>query len=301
MSNSALKYKIKGNESFGIREGWLAKGLMALEENEYVFSEENAMDNLGVGSKMVKSIKYWLLASHLAEEKREKNAKHSLVPTKDFGEAIKKYDPYFEDVFTLWLIHYYITADIEFNTIWNLFFNRFNVTDFTKNAMVDKLADECNKLYDKGNSLYNSIDSDCGTLLKMYCTSEETVTDPEENLISPFSELGLIARASERNSYTKVRPLYSKLDRLAVLYVMTVNLSDDKISVDIDTLLTQDNNIGKIFNLDRNMINEYLDRLRQEGFIELNRTAGLDMVYIDKKLSPAEILEIYYTQNETEV
>ena len=99
----------------------------------------------------------------------------------------------------------------------------------------------------------------------------------------------------------KIRPLYSKLDRLAVLYVITSNIEKDKISVDIDTLLTQDNNVGKIFNLDRNMINEYLDRLRQEGFIELNRTAGLDMVYISKKLLPYEILEIYYTQNETEV
>ena len=301
MSTNELKYKIKGNESFSIHEGWLAKGLFALEDNKYVFSEETAMDNLGVGSKMVKSIKYWLLASHLVEEKREKNAKHGLVPTQYFGEVVKKHDPYFEDIFTLWIIHYYITADIEFNTVWSLFFNRFNVTDFTKNAMVDKLVDECNKIYDKGNSLYNSIDTDSGVLLKMYTSSEETVTDPEENLTSPFSELGLIARGSERSSYMKTRPLYSKLDRLAVLYVMTVNLPDDKISVDIDTLLTQDNNVGKIFNLDRNMINEYLDRLRQEGFIELNRTAGLDMVYISKKLSTAEILEIYYTQSETEV
>jgi hypothetical protein len=301
MSTDALKYKIKGNESFSIREGWLAKGLMALEENKYVFSEETAMDHLGVGSKMVKSIKYWLLASHLVEEKREKNAKHSLVPSKDFGEVVKKYDPYFEDVFTLWIIHYYISSDIEFNTVWNLFFNRFNVTDFTKVSMVDKVVDECNKLYNKGNSLYNSIDSDCGVLLKMYTASEETITDPEENLISPFSELGLISRGSERSSYMKVRPLYSKLDRLAVLYIMIANLPDDKISVDIDTLLSQDNNVGKVLNLDRNMINEYLDRLRQEGFIELNRTAGLDMVYINKKLSLAEILELYYTQNETEV
>ncbi len=301
MSNDALKYKIKGNESFSIREGWLAKGLMALEENKYVFSEETAMDKLGVGSKMVKSIKSWLLASHLVEEKREKNSKHSLVPTKDFGEVIKKYDPYFEDIFTLWIIHYYISTDIEFNTVWNLFFNRFNVTDFTKSTMVDKLVDECNKLYDKGSSLYNSIDSDCGVLLKMYTASKETVTDPEENLISPFSDLGLIARGSERSSYMKIRPLYSKLDRLAILYIMAANLPDDKISVDIDTLLSQDNNVGKILNLDRNMINEYLDRLRQEGFIELNRTAGLDMVYISKKLSPANILEIYYKQNETEV
>lgn len=301
MSVDELKYKIKGNESFSIREGWLAKGLFALEDNRYVFSAETAMDYLGVGSKMVKSIKYWLLASHLAEEKRERNAKHSLVPTQYFGEIVKIYDPYFEDIFTLWIIHYYITSDIEFNTVWSLFFNRFNVTDFTKNAMVDKLVDECNKIYGKGNSLYNSIDSDCGVLLKMYTSSEEMITDPEENLASPFSELGLITKGSERGSYMKVRPLYSKLDRLAVLYVMTVNLPENKISVDIDTLLTQDNNVGKIFNLDRNMINEYLDRLRHEGFIELNRTAGLDMVYISEQLSPVKILEIYYTQNETEV
>ena len=271
MSNNELKYKIKGNESFSIREGWLAKGLFALDNNKYVFSEETAMDNLGVGSKMVKSIKYWLLASHLVEEKREKNAKHSLVPTQYFGEVVKKHDPYFEDIFTLWIIHYYITTDISFNTVWNLFFNRFNVADFTKNAMVDKLVDECNKIYDKGNSLYNSIDSDCGVLLKMYTSSEETVIDPEENLTSPFSELGLIARGSERSSYMKVRPLYSKLDRLAVLYVMTTNLPKDKISVDIDTLLTQDNNVGKIFNLSHDEIDSVLNSLELEGILKVNR------------------------------
>lgn len=43
MSINELKYKIKGNESFSIREGWLAKGLFALEENKYVFSEKTAI------------------------------------------------------------------------------------------------------------------------------------------------------------------------------------------------------------------------------------------------------------------
>lgn len=300
MNIEEMKYKIKGNESFGIREGWLAKGLFALDDNSYIFSDEYAMDSLGVGSKMVKSIKYWLLASHLVEERREKNSKHSLVPTPYFGEVVKRYDPYFEDIFTLWIVHYYITADIEFNTVWNLFFNRFNVTDFVKGSMVDKIVNECSKIYNKGNELYNAIDSDCSVLLKMYTSSDEIIVDPDENLISPFSELGLIAKGAERSSYMKVRPLYSKLDRLAVLYVMTKNLPEGKKGVDIDTLLTQDNNVGKIFNLDRNRINEYLDRLRQEGYIELNRTAGLDMVYINK-LSLTEILETYYMQNEAEV
>lgn len=295
------KYKIKGNESFGIREGWLNKGLTALEENKTIFSDPGAMDSLGVGSKMVKAIKYWLLASHLVEEKREKNSKHSLIPTSYFGEIVKKYDPYFEDIFTLWIIHYYITADIEFNTVWNLFFNKFVVTEFSKTSMVNKIVDESNKLYNKGNSLYNSIEADCGVILKMYSSSEEIVTDPEENLISPFSELGLLSRTSERGNYMKTKPLYNKLDRLAVLFVMASNLEEGKLSVDIDTLVSQDNNIGKIYNLDRNMINDYLDRLRQDGFIQLNRTAGLDMVYINNDITPAQILELYYKQSETEV
>ncbi len=296
-----LKYKIKGNESFGIREGWLNKGLSALEENKNIFSESDAMDSLGVGSKMVKSIKYWLLASHLVEEKREKNSKHSLIPTKYFGEIVKKYDPYFEDIFTLWIIHYYITSDIEFNTVWNLFFNKFVVTEFSKTLMVNKIVDESNKLYDKGNSLYNSIEADCGVILKMYSSSEEIITDPEENLISPLSELGLLSRGSERGNYIKTKPLYNKLDRLAVLFVIVSNFKDGKTSVDIDTLISQDNNVGKIFNLDRNIINDYLDRLRQDGFIQLNRTAGLDMVYVNNEITPDQILEIYYKQSETEV
>ena len=69
---SDLKYKLKGSESFTIREGWLNKGLMAIKKNESVFTEKNAMDILGVGSKMVKSIRYWLLATGLCyESKRE--------------------------------------------------------------------------------------------------------------------------------------------------------------------------------------------------------------------------------------
>ena len=75
---SEAKYKIKGNESFPIREGWLSKGMFAITENPYIFSDMNAMDRLGVGSKMVKSIKYWLLVSRLAAEKREKNSLFSM-------------------------------------------------------------------------------------------------------------------------------------------------------------------------------------------------------------------------------
>ena len=302
MNNSDLKYKLKGNESFCIREGWLNKGITAIQNAPSVFSSDDAMDKLGIGSKMVKSLKFWLIAAGLAEEKKVKNSKNILQLTENLGTVINRYDKYFEDIFTLWVLHYNIVSNTELCTIWNLFFNKFTVTDFSKTNMVNKLADEFNKIYNKDSSIYNSVTDDCSSILKMYSiTSENDLADPEDNLSSPFSELGLIKKSDrERGNYSKIRPVYEKLDRLAVLYVIVSNLDAENQSVDIETLTVQENNIGKVLNLDRTMINEYLDQLKQEGYITLNRTAGLDKVYLKKEITPKEILIEYYTQSERE-
>ena len=301
MNKPELKYKLKGNESFDIREGWLNKGITAIQCEPSIFSSENAMDKLGIGSKMVRSLKFWLLATGLAKEKKSKNSKNILQLTKNLGEIINEYDKYFEDIFTLWILHYHIVSNIEMCTIWNLFFNKFSVTDFSKTNMINRLTDEFNKIYNRDNSIYNSVTDDCSSILKMYSiTSENDLSDPEDNLSSPFSELGLIKKSDkERGNYSKIRPIYDKLDRLAVLYIIVTHLEKTN-SVDIDTLTIHENNIGKVLNLDRTMINEYLDQLKQEGFITLNRTAGLDKVYLKKEITPKEILIQYYTQSERE-
>lgn len=41
---------------------------------------------------------------------------------------------------------------------------------------------------------------------------------------------------------------------------------------------------GRILNLKRMALNEYLDRLEGQGYLTVNRTAGLDMVYLKKKI-----------------
>ena len=69
------KFKLKGNESFNFREGWLRKGIRCVEEYPTLFSRDDVMEQLGVGSKMVKSIKYWLLASRVCEEKYINNGR----------------------------------------------------------------------------------------------------------------------------------------------------------------------------------------------------------------------------------
>ena len=50
------KIRLKGHETFILREGWLAKGLKAVSDNPKVFSEYAGADALGVGTNMAKAI-----------------------------------------------------------------------------------------------------------------------------------------------------------------------------------------------------------------------------------------------------
>ena len=70
-----MAIKLKGHETFTIREGWLDKGLKAVSDNGKVFSENYGADALGVGSNMAKAIRYWLKAGKFIEESPKNGAK----------------------------------------------------------------------------------------------------------------------------------------------------------------------------------------------------------------------------------
>ena len=63
------KVKMKRHESFSIREGWLVKGIKAVIDNPKVFSSQSATEILGIGSNMVKALKYWLIATRIIEDR----------------------------------------------------------------------------------------------------------------------------------------------------------------------------------------------------------------------------------------
>ena len=290
------KVKLKGNESFNIREGWLRKGIRCLEDCPSLFSKDDAMERLGVGSKMVKSIRYWLKATGLTEERAPAGRAREQVLTKAFGEVINQYDRYFDDVFTLFLLHYNIVKDADGLSIaWNIFFNDYDGQDFTKENMIEKCEEELNKRLAEGATFSESLFADdCASILKMY-TANDIIEDPEESLACPMVELGLIHKSNgKKGTFVKTPPARELLDKMAVLYVIVDNMEDGKESVSIDSLVNDANNVGKVFNLNRILVNEYLDQLRVSGYITLNRTAGLDMVYVNTKKKPEEIMREYY-------
>jgi hypothetical protein len=296
MINRIKKVKLKGNESFNIREGWLRKGMRQVKQHSDLFSRDDVMELLGVGSKMVKSIRYWLQATGLCEEKYINGGHaHAQFLTEDFGEIINQCDPYFDDFFTLSLLHYNIVSNDSLCIVWNIFFNEYEGQDFTKENMIEMCIEILRKKMDKGASFSeSSFADDCASIIRMYLSVTAT-EDPEESLACPLSDLGLLQKSfNVKGAFNKSTPSRENLDKLAVLYVISKNLSADKNSVSIDDLLYAPNNIGRVFNLNRVLINEYLDQLRISGYLTLNRTAGLDMVYIENPMPTKDIMLDYY-------
>ncbi|MBQ9849323.1 MAG: DUF4007 family protein [Clostridia bacterium] len=296
------KVKLKGNESFNFREGWLRKGMRCVEEDETLFSQDNVMERLGVGSKMVKSIRFWLQATGLCEEQyRNGGRSRAQVITQNFGEIIKENDPYFDDIFTLFLLHYHIVSNDALCMPWYIFFNEFDGQDFTKDNMVSTCKELLVKKMEEGFTFSDkSFEDDCSSVIRMYMNNTN-IEDPEESLACPLAGLGLLQKSSKnKNAYTKAMPSKDTLDKLAVLYVITCNLSEEKNSVSIDDLLNAPNNIGRVFNLSRVAINDYLDQLRISGYLTINRTAGLDMVYVESMLTPQNIMSKYYAKAQVQ-
>lgn len=296
MKKKLKKVKLKGNESFNFREGWLRKGMRLVTTYDDLFSRKDAMELLGVGSKMVKSIRFWLQATHLCEEGfANPGRKRVLYLTDDFGQVIFENDPYFEDLFTLSLLHFQIVKNESLCIAWNIFFNEFEAQEFTKENVVEMCQSALEKKMEE-NALFSesSFIDDCSSILRMYLAGE-CDEDPEESLSCPLSELGLLSKGiAKKGVYYRSSPSRQELDKLAVLYVITANLEPSKYSVSFEELLLGANNIGKVFHLNRMSMNEYLDQLRVAGYLTINRTAGLNMIYINKPVALPDIMRKYY-------
>lgn len=278
-----IKLKLKRHESFSIREGWLAKGIKNVKEYGNVFALQNATDILGIGTNMVKSLKYWMTATKLIEEKNRE------IMLSDFGSIINEYDPYLEDIFSWWLIHINMITNVDDAYIYNLFFNKCNIKTFTKRELYEKLYTLLTN--EKLTFNENILQDEVNMIIKTY-TIDEKIDNPENNFICPLSELNLLKKV-DRDTYEKNRPEIRNLPFWVVYYIICL-LLDDRDNISIDELLKEKNSPAKLLNMDKNLINEYLDEMKKNDLIIINRTAGLNMVYLKKKLSLNEIAEEYF-------
>jgi len=204
-----------GHETFPIREGWLYKGLHLLKTEPSKISGDEAADWLGVGRNMAKSIRHWLVVTKLARPSGRigKTLRHPLELT-DLGELVWSRDPYFESIGTWWALHINLASDRDHAVVWRWFFNVFSGARFERSVCLEAAERYLDRTGVRMPSRL-TLERDVACLLASYArTIPEERGDPEDNLVCPFTELGLMTYFKGTGAYEVhrgMRPLPPEL------------------------------------------------------------------------------------------
>ena len=271
--------RLKRNESFYIREGWFEKAINTIGETEKnIFYKNDGIKYLGIGSNMVKGLKYWLKAADVIDPNT------NLLS--DFGNILFDYDKYLDELFSWFMIHYKLTKNEDECPIAYEIFNS-DIKQFTKTSVLEYLTNKLLSKDDNVNPKY--IDADLNIFLRSYY-NDNTKINPEDNLVCPLSRLKLLDK--EKDAYKRIRPSYNSLSYLVVFYALE-DLYEVE-SFDIDESMEAKNSPMKIFNLDKYLYLQYLDDMRKNGLITINKTAGLNTVYFERRLELEDIFNEYF-------
>ena len=143
---------------------------------------------------------------------------------------------------------------------------------------------------DSSNS--NQVEADITVLLRTYVN--EKVSNPEDNLNSPFGKLGLLSKSKD-GSYNFKQPSYNQLNYL-VVYAVLLNCLNGNDSVNVDDLYSMENSPFRVLKIDKNLMYMYLNEMSQAGLVTVNKTAGLNMAYIQKTMTENEIFDHFFEE-----
>ena len=290
------KMKFRAHDTFYVRKGWLSKGLKNVNQNGEVFisKEVNPMDVLGLGSNMVKALRYWLQATGLTEEPNYGKRVQSLTT---MGQIIYANDKYLEETGTLLLLQYKLASNYENATSFYFFFNDFNMSEFSRDDFVIQLQNHI-KINSSDDVAIRSLNDDFTCIMNTYIPkykSSPTRVSPENNIECPLSELGLIEILNRsKKTFRKATPTADILNPWIVLAVI-VDQAKGQREISLNELLNAPCNIGKVFNMDSITMLDALYRIEKMGEIKINRTAGLDVINILSSRDFNSCVESYYS------
>lgn len=298
MNKESVKYSFSGHDTFHCRHLWLKKGYDFVKKGKN-FNEENAVIELGVGKNMVSSIRYWLKAFNIIDNKDIPTEFGKRMLDDDFG-----YDPYLEDEASLWLLHYHLVKN-GYASIFTLIFNEFRKEKlfFNKETFVNylKRIEESNPDF---NFNENTISKDFLVFLNTYKNDSES-SEIEDSFSGILSELGMLkviyTPVKDENRKLKKKEEYiienlerDNLNELIVLYSILDNQNYGN-SISLNSLEFDMNSPGSIFALSRTgLLNKISDIAKKFNNITFTDQAGIKELQFKKKEDAFIILDKYY-------
>lgn len=286
------KLTFSGHETFPCKTLWLKKGADFINDN----NDFNALDSvtkLGVGKNMVSSIRYWLRAFGLT-------INDELTPLATNLFSKDGWDPFCEDIATLWLLHYMLVKSGIAN-LYNIAFCNFNRVkhEFSQNDLVKYVKVVCDN-YDQTKTFNEkTVYKDVNVLLQNYAYPENA-KNPED-----FSNLliGLrLVREKGRvkTSIGKMEIIYQFEEKkysdmvLDIIYFALADIKEDDIVLSYDKL----SDIALIFGLSINELKIILRDLEKKykGEVSYSDNSGIVNFHFLKNIDKLNILNNYYNK-----
>lgn len=287
------KLSFSGHDSFICKQPWLKKGYDFIV-NGYLFSDESAVIELGVGKNMVSAIKYWLKSFGIIgeDEKVTEFAKYI------FGN--ESHDPYLEDIGTIWLLHYNLVKTKK-ASIYYLIFNEFikERTEYTKDNIFKFIMRNCEEHNFKISE--KTLTTDINVFIRNYFNKDYSSNNSYEEMTGVLSELNLVSYSSFKNIDDKNidmilfnKDAKEEIPEHIILYAILDNINNSN-SINIRELLKGDNSLGKIFLINSDFLIEKLALLKEKySEIVFSETAGNQVLQFKNDINKWRVLDDYY-------
>jgi hypothetical protein len=285
MLEEITKFTFSGHDSFHCRQLWLKKGFDFVEDGRN-FNDEDAVIKLGVGKNMVSSIRFWLKAFNIIDQKET---------VTEFGRRLfddeNGYDPFLEDEASLWLLHYQLVKS-GLASIYSLIFNEFRKEKlfFDNRSFVNyvKRIGESNQ-----NMTFNegTVGKDFTVFINLYKNDSES-KNVEDSFSGVLSEIDLLKTKDKQ--YFIENTERDNLPEAVLLFAILDNPNYGN-SISLNSLEFDFNSEGSIFALNRSgLVNKINGIVAENSGVTFSDQAGIKELQFKEKPGSYKILDQYY-------
>ena len=195
---NSRSFLFSGHETFAFRYAWLPKAYRLLKQDPFAFSDEdNAMIELGLGKNMVRALRFWVEAAGVARLVSGRGRELTEFAHAVFGP--QGFDPYLEDVRTLWLLHWNLSARSEGALFaWRFLLNHWPFPELTRSEALAAFARESAKHGRSHSSITLSLHLDA--FLHTYLAGRSSKVGIENSLDGPLVDLCLLQPVGQRKA-----------------------------------------------------------------------------------------------------
>ncbi|MBZ9688460.1 DUF4007 family protein [Clostridium estertheticum] len=265
-----MKYKIQALNGFNM----YFDQIISVFRSRYEAEDNINLDQLSVRTGLNRR-KSRMLLNYLADIGLSK--KRTLKKT-DLGIILFKYDDYFQNEGTLWLLHY-LQSSNEYLIIWNRVMNHlYDVYEVSKAELL---------------TLFENLEDRVSENTYKYHIGDEIRVILDAYINQKFSKLNLLEFNEDKYFINRNSDVPELILLCSIILYRNV-FYPGATSLGIKDLCNSNNSPGKIFIIDEHILRRKLENLKNMEIISIESRGDLDQIRISDDLKLEDVLEKYY-------